>query len=158
MFLLYPDGEDLFLSDIKYDTIAPGQKFKKYAQLSKNEKAMSAIAMILSLFITIGGSSFIVLDGIDNILNKKEMQYLLKFLAYISNDFQVIFFSNQRKLINLIADSTTIGVVDGVSLGFSTEYFVGFNFNFHYCRVKLDPLPFLVKRNFCTKLICKYYP
>ncbi|HYS79000.1 MAG TPA: AAA family ATPase, partial [Candidatus Dormibacteraeota bacterium] len=93
---LQQDEEDVLEAGIEIVAQPPGKRLQKIALLSGGEKALTAVALLVSLF-RYRPSPFCVLDEVDAPLDEANVERFTKLLQDLRTDTQFILITHNRK-------------------------------------------------------------
>ncbi len=120
--LVLTDPEDLLESGVEVMVRPRGKKFQSINLLSGGEKALSAIALIISACL-IKPAPFLLFDEIDAPLDDRNTSYFLELVKEIDNRSQVIIITHNKKtmqevnsLIGITSNKTGTSTVVSVDL------------------------------------------
>jgi chromosome segregation protein len=110
--LLFPGGEgslvltepdDMLVTGIDFEARPPGKRVKRLSLLSGGERALTAIAFVLAIFMA-RPSPFYVLDEVEAALDDANLQRLLGILEELRENSQLIMVTHQKRTME-VADS-----------------------------------------------------
>ncbi|HSE84532.1 MAG TPA: AAA family ATPase, partial [Thermodesulfobacteriota bacterium] len=119
--LVLTDDEDLLQSGVEIMVRPKGKKFQSVNLLSGGEKALSAIALVLSAYLT-KPAPFLLFDEIDAPLDDVNTVQFVDLLKEVSKGSQVIIVTHNKKTMQ--AADTLIGITSnkpGISKVVSVE-------------------------------------
>ena len=93
---LQQDEEDVLEAGVEIVAQPPGKRLQKLALLSGGEKALTAVALLVSLF-RYRPSPFCVLDEVDAPLDEANVERFTKLLQELRTDTQFILITHNRK-------------------------------------------------------------
>lgn len=94
------DSEDLLNAGIEINARPKGKKLKSIALLSGGEKAMTAVALLFSIF-EINPAPFCVLDEIDAALDEANIQRYINYLKSLTEKTQFIIITHRKKTMEM---------------------------------------------------------
>ncbi len=89
------DGEDVLTAGIEIVAKPPGKKLKNIGLLSGGEKALTAVALLFSIF-EINPAPFCVLDEIDAALDEANIKRYLQYLRKLTDKTQFIIITHRK--------------------------------------------------------------
>lgn len=89
------DGEDVLTAGIEIVAKPPGKKLKNIGLLSGGEKALTAVALLFSIF-EINPAPFCVLDEIDAALDEANIKRYLHYLRRLTDKTQFIIITHRK--------------------------------------------------------------
>lgn len=89
------DGDDVLSAGIEINAKPPGKKLKSLGLLSGGEKALTAVALLFSIF-EINPAPFCVLDEIDAALDESNISRYIKYLKSMVENTQFIMITHRK--------------------------------------------------------------
>jgi chromosome segregation protein len=113
--LILTEPDDMLATGIDFEARPPGKKIKRLSLLSGGERALTAIAFLVAIFMA-RPSPFYVLDEVEAALDDTNVQRVLDIFEELRSTSQLIVITHQKRTME-VADSLygiTMGA-DGVS-------------------------------------------
>jgi chromosome segregation protein len=101
--LLLTEPDDMLATGIEVEARPPGKKVKRLSLLSGGERALTAIAFLVAIFMA-RPSPFYVLDEVEAALDDVNLQRLLEIFEELRESSQLIIVTHQKRTME-VADS-----------------------------------------------------
>ncbi|MDO4909442.1 MAG: chromosome segregation protein SMC [Corynebacterium sp.] len=112
--LVLTDPEDMLTTGIEVEARPPGKKVKRLSLLSGGEKSLTALAMLVAIFMA-RPSPFYVMDEVEAALDEANLRRLIRLFEQLRTNSQLLVITHQKLTMEVANVLYGITMRDGVS-------------------------------------------